>query len=154
MIIRKATLNDINGLLQLYLKLVESDERLRKELGLSKRIRRPIEKILRKNLKSQNHITLIAVEENKPIAMLFGKVYPHGILDSDKTGFISNLYVIEKFRERGIAKKLLLKELEWFKSKKVKKACFETLSNNEITISLCQKLGFKKAALKMFKELV
>ncbi|WP_209121851.1 GNAT family N-acetyltransferase [Alkalihalobacillus sp. BA299] len=56
--------------------------------------------------------------------------------------WLNDLYVHKEFRNRGIAKKLLLKIIYWSENKNIKGIELETGINNEATKALYNSLGF------------
>ncbi len=60
-----------------------------------------------------------------------------------KMGFIHDLYISEKFRNRGIGKKLIHEAFAWFKQKGIKYADLMVAANNETARTVYKKMNFK-----------
>jgi len=63
---------------------------------------------------------------------------------SDKTAFIYDTYVIEKYRKKGIAKLLILKAVNYLNNNGYKKVGCHIPSWNKASINAYEKIGFKK----------
>ncbi len=91
---------------------------------------------IRKKLSLKKEFLLVA-EENQVLGFAHAK-----ILDS-KRGLIDKIYVDIKFRNKGVAKKLVSEILRWFKLKKIKDVRANILIKNYSSIKLIQKFNFK-----------
>ena len=152
--IKKATLDDFEEVLELKLKLKEFERELNKNLPSLSQVKQYYEKYLRKYLSSENSAVFIALEENKPVAMISAKIYQ--ALPTQKSeirGYLSNLYVEEEFRRHGIGKKLMEKAIEWIKSKNAKTVRGEIYKENILSLNLARSLGFIEYSIKIFKDL-
>lgn len=70
-----------------------------------------------------------------------------------KVCLLDGLYVLEQYRNQGIANKLLNAALEKCKEFNVKYVDIKVMTNNEIAMNIYKKLNFKEYELKLRKEI-
>jgi len=64
--------------------------------------------------------------------------------DTKNVGFIEGLYVETDYRRRGVAKQLIDKSYEWFRSKGCKEVASDALIENQGSIAMHLAVGFKE----------
>jgi ribosomal protein S18 acetylase RimI-like enzyme len=145
MIIRKLTSDDdLSELIllskQFFLEYEDHNETFKIEsLGDN-----PIKRFFVNSLGNKNSNILIAVENNKIIAYIsFNIKIRFGFFRVKRIGEISGLMVHKEYRRKGIAKQLLEKAIEWFKSNSLNYYVLETSSKNEGAIEFYTSLGLK-----------
>ncbi len=154
MIIRRATLDDFEALKEI--KLLSKKE----ELKYSESIR-PIEdnkedyfRYLKKDLFYKSRGVFIAVDSSKVIALILAQWFkPLPISKFKKKGYISNLYILEEYRKKGIAKKLIKKAEEWLKDAGTQHISLEIHVDNKPALDLYKKLGYEDYTLKLSKKI-
>jgi len=70
-----------------------------------------------------------------------------------KEGKISDLYVIKKYRGKGIAKMLWQQALDWFKENQCQFAQLHVLASNNIPQEIYKKWGFKAIGIHMKRKI-
>ncbi len=65
--------------------------------------------------------------------------------NSSPVGFVEGIYVKPEYRNRGIAKKLIIKGEEWAKSKGCTQIGSDIEMDNDISYKFHQKVGFNEA---------
>lgn len=109
---------------------------------------------LREDLAARNSVVFFAVEKNKPVGIITGRIYSAlPIKARKKKGYISNLYILPGHRKKGTAMKLTRELLEWFRKKKIKDVHLGVFSKNSPAQKLFAKLGFKNYIIDMKKQL-
>jgi ribosomal protein S18 acetylase RimI-like enzyme len=154
--IRKATQHDIEDILKLKIKLKNQDIKTDPYLKPVDEAEDIYKKYLVHDLKMQNidRIILVAVEDGKIIAYIRGLlVKTLHIFNVKLRGIIDNLYVEEKYRKKGIAKKLIDELIKWFKEKNVDVMTLHVYPHNSRAIALYKKFGFNKYSLNMSRKL-
>lgn len=89
---------------------------------------------------SSAHIFVAEIDD-----MIIGAAFLNIGISIKKGGhyiWLNDLYVHKEFRNRGIAKKLLLKIIYWAENEEIKGIELETGINNEATKALYNSLGF------------
>ncbi len=154
MTIRKAAGNDYERLKELKL-LAKKEES--KYSGLLKPLsgaRRCYLNYLKADLTKRNSGIFIALEDDEIVGMVVVKILKAlPVSKYDKKGYISNLYVREPFRNRGVGKKLVQRAMAWLRSKDVPNVFLEIHAKNLSAQGLYRKLGFKDYSVKMVKAL-
>ena len=74
-------------------------------------------------------------------------------LKREKYGHIGIMAVTADYRRMGIAKKILDKIIEWFHSKKLKRAEMDIVTNNKTAASFWEKQGFITYTQQMYKDI-
>jgi len=104
-------------------------------------------------LKKKNSAVFIA-EDKKPIGIIIATHFkPLRISKFARKGYVSNLYVQENYRNKGIGKKLLDISLKWLKENKVKYISLEIHLENKKALKFHRNLGFKDYTLKLAKKI-
>lgn len=70
-----------------------------------------------------------------------------------RKGYISNLYIIQQYRNIGIGKELVLKAKEWLKKNHTEHVTLEIHIDNKPALELYRKLGFNKYTMKLSKKI-
>ncbi|MGD8565272.1 MAG: GNAT family N-acetyltransferase [Candidatus Bathyarchaeota archaeon] len=135
--IRKARKEDIQVLEELFLEF--SSWNLDRQKSLHKVIDDP------------NGILLVA-EYNDQVVGFIHQVFFMDPLHAGHNSDITNLFVKEKFRRKGIASSLVQKALEDAKRRKVVEIHVTTRKNNLKAINFYQELGFKMEGLLFEKN--
>ena len=90
--------------------------------------------------KDFKNILLIAKNDNKIIGFIWGNFIAFGL---GKYGYIEDLYVDKEYRNKGVAKSLILSIKEEFKQLKVSTVFVTTEKENTPAINLYLKEGFE-----------
>jgi len=107
--------------------------------------------ILKSSLKNPDYELWIA-EVNGEIVGFIDLWVIHDFCHGGKLGYIQNLYVVPKYRRRGVGSKLLQKIMERAKRGKVLEIHVVTEFNNEAAIWLYKKHGLTKESLQLERE--
>jgi len=153
MIIRKATIKDFGKLKAI--KLNSKKEEMKYSDSL-KPLRETVNiyfEYFKTELKKKNSSVFIAVDK-KPIGIIIVTYFePLMISKFARKGYVSNLYVQKKYRNKGIGKKLLLASLKWLKQNNVKYISLEIHLENKKALKFYRGLGFKDYTLKLAKKI-
>lgn len=152
--IRKATIKDFERLKDIKIKSKIWERKYNKSLKPIDKVKKRYFYYLKKDLIFKDRAIFIVIKNDKIIGMILGKIVNTlSIIKFKKRGYISNLYILPKYRRKGIAKKLVRELIEWFKSHNIKNLRLEVYSKNKPALNIYDKLGFKEYAIKMKKDL-
>ena len=62
--------------------------------------------------------------------------------DDENVALLRRLFIDEKYRGRGLGRKLVEKALEFCRQQKYKKVCFRCAENMKAAMALCKSFGF------------
>jgi ribosomal protein S18 acetylase RimI-like enzyme len=157
-LIRKARLKDINTLIRLENELYDDQieylkESKSKNLGdffLKKNSNIFLKKFILRTIRSKNGLVLIA-EFDKKIAgyliIIIKKNIP--IFKLEKLAEITDLFIKEEFRGKGISNKLRAEVLNWCKIKKISSITLDLLPKNIHAKRIYEKWGFNEFLIEM-----
>src|SRR3989344_1980328 len=138
--IKKATKKDKDSLLILRYLLRKYENNVENREGIS------IKKILEDKgeiedgLNSSKVSFFIAYYKNIPVG--YTKLKIKRIL-GEVMGHVGGFFILDKFRNKGLGKKLMKSLVNILKKKKIKKISVEVYKKNKIGIKVYKKLGFK-----------
>jgi ribosomal protein S18 acetylase RimI-like enzyme len=152
--IRKATMDDFEGLFELKLESRKEATKFNKKLAPIETVKDRYESYLKKDLSSEWRAVFIAVEDGNVVGMVLGKIFRSMYIQGhERTGYISNLYVKKEFRKKGVGKKLTDALIDWFKSKDTVALTLEVYESNKLAKNFYHKLGFKDHSVKMVRDI-
>jgi ribosomal protein S18 acetylase RimI-like enzyme len=135
MSIRKASLNELNSLTELF----DSYRVFYKQESDLEGARA----FLKDRLINEDSVVFIAYDETNPVG--FVQLYPTFSSVSMKRSWILNdLYVNASARKKGFGEKLIKKAIEFVEETGAKGVSLETGNDNVTAQSLYEKIGFKK----------
>ena len=151
MIVRKATSKDFEQLRDLekefFLWECKTDPRLDPNYA-----KRGIGIRLRQQMNSKNFKFFVA-EQNNIIGFLSLQIKKNpALVKEKKQGYIYNLYVKPKFRNKSIGKKLIKQSMDWMKSQGIREIFLSVYDHNPRAKKLYRKLGFKDYMMEMLKN--
>ncbi|MCK4245471.1 MAG: GNAT family N-acetyltransferase [Candidatus Omnitrophica bacterium] len=152
--IRKATIKDFERLKDIKIKSKIWERKYNKSLKPIDEVKKRYFYYLKRDLTFKDRAIFIAVKNDKIIGMVLGKIVNTlSIIKFEKRGYISNLYILPRYRRKGIAKKLVRELIEWFRANNIKSLRLEVYSKNKPALNIYHKSGFKEYAIKMKKDL-
>lgn len=151
--IRTATKNDIEQIVPLLIALDELHVKMYPTVFDSSKIKFNIRKsFLLDNIDKPDNLILLA-ESNKNIIGIvhyyIQKTINHPIKKDKKVAVLSDLYVDENYRNKGIAQQLINKGLESIKENwLVNNVVLNVFNKNQDAIKLYEKSGFQKQFIR------
>jgi len=139
--IRKATIKDLKILAQMNFKFQISEKEASDEMIEIKSLDF-IEDKLRKQLKEEKIIFIIAEEERIPIGFMKGLIEYEDYYGEKKIGYPSMAYVDEKHREKRIGEKMLDYLIDEFKKRGAYLITAFVNASNKKALNLVHKKGF------------
>ncbi len=158
--IRKAINEDVDELVKLYILYNKDLEKItpkRNQYFNKKKVTYnfEIKKSITKTLKDKSSIILIVEENGKLVGTVSGwvtEIKSDLFNDTTKFGYLQYLFVLPKYRNKGLSSKLKNKLFDWFKEKGCNFIRLDVASTNP-AIKAYEKWGFEVDSLKMIKQL-
>lgn len=154
--IRKATLKDARAVARLIEELTKFEKRIDATFKtLDGKQLDEFEAYTKRAIRGgKGRFILVAEAEGKLIGYLYGEVRPRPrVFTIKQIGFINDLFVLPKYRNKGIGKMLTEKALKIFRKKKLKHVCLNAMSGNENALKAYEKLGFKEYRKELRKTI-
>ncbi|MBT3464109.1 GNAT family N-acetyltransferase [archaeon] len=160
--IKKATLSDVKELVKIWNSFVKEHDNTVIKKSPEKKIRRNMvhtsdvifEKWISKCIRSKLGYVIIAIDNNKIIGYMLCTIKKYDeIFKLKYYGSINDIYIMKKYRGKGISSKLKDESIKWFKSKKIKYISLSFNSENSLPYKIYKKWGFKDEYTEMWKEI-
>jgi len=108
---------------------------------------------IKSRIDDRNFKILICEVENVVIGYVMGWILERPpIYLKRKTGYLSNIFVDERFRDKGVGKKLYYNMEKWFIENSVDFVEISADSRNTSTINKFRKYGFKDLSITFYKK--
>lgn len=154
MIIRKAKLTDLPTLAKFGYAILDYHRKLDDFYAPAKNTKKIFLDYFKKCIHSANKLFLVAEENKKIIGYVLAETKNRPpVFKIQKTGFLSDAYIVEKFRHQGIIKLFLEEVFIWFKKKNIKIIELTVHNKNTLGKNAWNKYGFKVYDLKCRLEL-
>ena len=101
-------------------------------------------------INKRDNFLFIAEENKELLGVINGRIIKYGVL---RWAEIDILYVLKKFRKKGVGKELINKSQKYAREKKCKKIKLEVNKNNKNALRTYEKEGFFISKYKMEKRL-
>jgi len=135
--------NDLSGILELYKQLGNSN-------GSSFTVNNA-NKIWDDNIENNNIKYFIAEEENKILGSLYICIIPNLSNNEKSIGFIENVIIDEKYRNKGIGKKLMEMVIEYAKENNCYKVTLQSGIKRKDAHKFYKKIGFNGGSKRAFE---
>lgn len=150
--IRKATINDADDIDKLLTLLIRDEKKYDSNTNEFFTVDKFYENIIPNDLNA----VFVATCNNKIIGYLFGYILNNGDVYIDKISKLDALFVLEEYRNNGIATNLINKFKEWSINNKVKYMEVQVLNDNEEAYKLYSKekfVPFKSILMNKLEEI-
>jgi len=154
--IRTAKNKDLDPLTGLFIDLIKHEGAITPALKtLDKKSILGIKKYVKKCINSKyNHFLLLAEIEGKAAGFINFQIKDRPkIYTVKKIGYVSDLFVSQKYRKKSVGKSLMSKATKLFKSKGIKHICLNVLSGNKSASGFYEKYGFTEFKKELIKTL-
>ena len=156
-VIRAATLNDLSKVQELNLKLFEKKQKEYDSLlNLDWVFGNKGTKYYENKISKDDGCVFVAIVDNKIVGYLCGELGKTGAykrLPKILPAYLETTFVLDKFRSKGIGKKLYNKFIEWCKIKKVNKIMLDVSTKNKLAIKFYRNNNFKDYSLTLETDL-
>lgn len=154
-IIKTATIDDLQKVQELNLKLFEKEHKeFDSLLNLDWTFGKVGTKYYQDRISKDDGCVFVAIVDNKIVGYLCGgltKAEDYRILPI--VAELENTFVLDEFRSKGIGKQLHNKFIEWCKTKNVGKIRVEASTQNELAIKFYRNNNFKDYTLVLEADL-
>jgi len=134
---------DLTGILELYKQLGKSNS--------SSFTVNEVNKIWDDNIENNNINYFIAEEENKILGSLYICIIPNLSNNGKSIGFIENVIIDEKYRSKGIGKKLMEMAIEYAKENNCYKVTLHSGIKRTEAHKFYEKIGFNGGSKRAFE---
>ncbi len=152
-IIRVALPEDITSIARLWLKFMEYNARFDDSFLVKPRIQSRFAREILDRLSDPNYRIAVAEVDGEIVGYSFSYISrkPY-FFRLGKFGFIGDVFVLDKFRRRGIGKMLAEDAHQFFRRLNVKQVELLVATQNVETIKFWEKLGYTKLLEWMYKR--
>jgi ribosomal protein S18 acetylase RimI-like enzyme len=141
--IRDAREDDLEGVSDLWEQLAGHHEMLCEDFALAPDSKKRWSKYLREKFDEISTKLIVAEEDGKIVAFMLCLLEPnYPIFKERKIGVISDVYVKEERRRKGLAKKMLDVAIAWFKKNKIRTVRLNVAAANLEARAAWRMLGF------------
>lgn len=154
-IIRNATLDDLQKVQKLNLKLFEKEHKEYDSLlNLDWTFGKEGTKYYQDRISKDDGCVIVASINNEIVGYLCGGLTEAEVYRNlPVVAELENTFVLDEFRSKGIGKQLYNKFIEWCKTKNVGKMRVEASAKNELAINFYRNNKFKDYTLVLESEL-
>ncbi|HYM38775.1 MAG TPA: GNAT family N-acetyltransferase [Thermoplasmata archaeon] len=151
--VRQAKVRDLPVLTRLWRELVGFHEALGgQDFRLAPGAEAGWKKYLRGHLGKSDRLCLVAEAGDQAVGFLVAGIERQpGIFMERDYGHISDVYVQEPQRGKGVGKALVAEALRWFEEKRVVRVRLQTDARNTLGFEFWKKLGFQTTVFTMDK---
>lgn len=154
MTIREAADGDFDRLMELKMLCKEDEFTRSSTLKPPGETREHYARYLRQHLAGSNSAVFVAPDDGRIVAMIQVKTIKSLPLHRfPQTGYISNLYVLDPFRGKGVGTQLVERAMRWLRERGVRLVSLELHVGNLAATELYRKLGFEEYTVKMSRRL-
>ncbi len=148
--VRKATKNDIESIVMLNKELADMHHNIDRIYKEGQAVATSFKKYLESIIDKENVLVIVAELDDKVVGYMIGVIeQQRPFLNLKKAGRISDAYVDENYRNRGIGKAMFEELKSWFKKNGIN---FLTLSvdvRNKDGYAFWKKMGFEEWMVRM-----
>ena len=153
--VRRARARDLPALTRLWRELIGFLEALGgQDFRLAHGAEAGWKRYLQGHLGRADKLSLVAETDGEPVGFLLASLERRpGIFMERDFGHISDVYVQEPERRKGVGKALVAEALRWFEAKRVGRIRLQTDARNTLGFEFWKKLGFETTVFTMDKLL-
>ncbi len=157
--IRKARVKDVASVLELWKELFLYHKKLPKnnKLKIYQKLKEGAENIfarwVKENIKSRNGVVFVAEDSDKIVGYCLIHIKPNvPVFKIKKLGYISDLYVKEDYRNKGVGSKFHKECFKWFRKKGLRHISLLVDAKNPAAHEFYKKHGFSDLYIEMRGE--
>lgn len=162
MVIRKARLSDVIQIVELWGDFMVEHTRIvvskspekKKRREMIKEAKKSFSKWIARYIRSRNGLVSVAEAKHKIVGYSLSRINPNEkIYKLRYYGYIKNLYVLPKYRGKGISSLFKDMAVKWFKEKGMKYVAIAFYSENTLSHRIYKNWGFKDEYTEMWKKI-
>ncbi len=112
------------------------------------------EKYLRKEMKSDNNLILVALDGKRVVGYSFSQIIdPSDLLARKNYGYIHDVAITADYRRNGIGEKMYDEILKWFHSRGIDCVEVEVTVKNRVAYSFWKKRGFTDYKHTLYRQI-
>jgi|WetSurMetagenome_2_1015567.scaffolds.fasta_scaffold144239_2 ribosomal protein S18 acetylase RimI-like enzyme len=108
---------------------------------------------LRKQLKSDKSLVLVALDGAKTIGYSISELQDIPGSKIERRGHINHMHVVGNYRRQGIGQKMYREILKWFRTNDIKVLEIQITTKNVLASNFWRKQGFRDLQTNLIKEL-
>ena len=153
--VRRAKVGDLPILTRLWRELIGYHEALGgQDFRLAPNAEAEWKKYLRGHIAKASKICFVAEIGRRPVGFLMASIEQRPpVLMEREYGHVSDVYVREPERGKGVGKALVAEGMAWFEEKRVGRVRLQTDARNTLGFEFWKKLGFHTTVFTMDKLL-
>jgi ribosomal protein S18 acetylase RimI-like enzyme len=142
--IRDATADDIGSVVELWGMLARHHEDISNDFTLAWNGKRKWAKYLAEKFDDISTKLIVAEEDGKVVGFMLCLLSPNTpVFKERKIGVISDVFVLEERRRRGVTKKMLDVAIKWFRKNKVRSVRLGVANDNLEARAVWRRMGFE-----------
>lgn len=143
--IREATPKDNEALINLNLELIKFEKAFEPDLKIDDETKKFLDEWITKDFKSKDWKSFVAEDNGEIVGFISGRIGKrYKFYKTQVFGDAENAFVIESYRNKGVAKQLMAELVVWMKSKGVERIEASTYWKNTAAQDIWRKMGFKE----------
>ena len=152
-VIRKATVNDLNAILELNKKLFEYETAFNIEFNPEWSYSDSGQAYFKKVIEGDNGFALVAEVSGKVVGYVAVSIYNLSFRTKNPIAELDNVFIEEEFRRMGAGKKLIEKAKNLAREKGIKRIKVEAAVQNQKALAFYRSCGFKDFDLVLETDL-
>lgn len=142
--IRDATANDLPAVADLWEMLAKHHEKLSPHFTLAWDSKRKWSNYLRKKFSEISTKLIVAEENGKLVGFMLCLLSPNALVYKErKIGVVSDVYVLEERRMKGVGREMLNYAIKWFRKNRVRTVQLFVAHDNMAARTVWHQLGFE-----------
>lgn len=147
--IRKARLKEVGEISKLQGLLMEGHRKFDEYWQARKGARKAFASYAKRMIHSPNAVLFVAEDNGKIVGYSLGKIEKRPpIFKIQKTGQITDAFVLKEYRRKGLAKRMVNRLIEWFKSKGIDIVELDVDNRNDIGMKVWKKMKFERYMIR------
>lgn len=158
--IRKARVEDLNSILKLWKRFIKHQRDLGigsgEDLlpGMKDNATDIVLDYFGRTIRSRNGFLIVMEDEGEIVGYLLARIEKDiPVFKNDRIGYISDIYLEERFRKRGLGLRMFDESMRWFKEKGVENVTLKVLSYNSEAHDAYRRWGFKDVYYDMLFDI-